>query len=347
MTPLVKQAIAGLPRRPRGRPSAAAALAYREQVAAFCALIQQIQSTMDFRVGSRGWCYILERHGLRKGEFDDAEKLISDCRKSGELPLNICAEDRSRATSGEQQLDSPNIQAEVESWISHLRDHAHKRYTPISFWDDLDVYIESAVEKLDLFNLFEPVSNELHVHNTNLKGWSDLNRRAQMMRRFKKHEDAGRQCILLLCGDHDPGGLNITDTMRKNLEDLRNAYGTTEGPIDWSPENLVIIRFELNADFIDANNLTWIDNLETSSGGQLDDPNHADHDKRYVQEYIARFGARKCEANALVVVPEVGRALFRAAILEHLPADALERFKRKLDRARKRLRRALRRRVTR
>ena len=30
------------------------------------------------------------------------------------------------------------------------------QYTPLSFWDDLDVYVEAAVEKLDLRNLFEP-----------------------------------------------------------------------------------------------------------------------------------------------------------------------------------------------
>jgi hypothetical protein len=78
--------------------------------------------------------------------------------------------------------------------------------------------------------------------------------------------------------------------------------------------------------------------LETSSGEQLDDPEHSDYDKDYVQEYIAKFGVRKCEANALVVVPEIGRQLCRDAILEHLPDDAVERYARKRDRARKRLR---------
>ena len=108
------QAIAGLPRRPRGRPSAVAEVRYREEVAAFCRLILKIRSTMDFDVGSRGWCYILERHGLRKGDFDAAEKLINDCRKSGELPLDICAEDSSRETIGIEQLDNANIDDEVD-----------------------------------------------------------------------------------------------------------------------------------------------------------------------------------------------------------------------------------------
>jgi hypothetical protein len=97
--PLNAQVIDGLPKRPRGRPSAAAELEYRERLAAFCALILQINSTMDFAVGSRGWRYILERHGLRKGDFDAAQRLINECRRSGELPLDICAEHASRVTS--------------------------------------------------------------------------------------------------------------------------------------------------------------------------------------------------------------------------------------------------------
>jgi hypothetical protein len=327
-----------LPKRSRGRQSAAAEAQYRKQVAAFCKLILQIRSTMDFAVGSRGWCYILERHGLRKGDFDAAQKLITEYRKSGDLPLDICAEDASRETIGIERLDANDIPDEVESWVDHLRNHAHEQYVPTSFWDDLDVYVEVGTEKLDLRNLFEPVCKEFHVPVTNFKGWSDMNSRAAMMRRFAEHEAQSRRCVLLLCGDHDPGGLHITEKMRKNLEDL-------SGAVDWSPDNLVIIRFGLNADFIDEHGLTWIDNLETSSGGQLDDPNHNDHDKSYVQDYIAEFGVRKCEANALVVEPEVGRALCHAAILAHVPADSPDRYRRKLARVRRRLQRALRERV--
>ena len=205
-----------LPKRQRGRQSAAAEVQHQEQVDTFCRLILQIRSTMDFAVGSRGWCYILERHGLRKGDFDAAQKLITECRKSGALPLDICAEDSSRETVGIERLDSNDIPNEVESWVDYVREHAHERYTPISFWDDLDVYVEVAVEKLDLRNLFEPVCKEFHVPVTNLKGWSDLNARAAMMQRFKLHEARGRLCVLLLCGDHDPGGLQITEQMRKN-----------------------------------------------------------------------------------------------------------------------------------
>src|SRR5262245_18147058 len=161
-----------LARRARGRPTPAADAVYRTQVASWCALILEINSSMDFSVGARGWCYILEnRNTLRKGDFDVAEKLITDCRKSGDLPLDICADDDARETIGLQEnITNNTVEQEAADWIDHLRNRAHESYTPISFWDDLDIYVEVAVEKHDLRNLFEPVCKEFYVPLTNLKG---------------------------------------------------------------------------------------------------------------------------------------------------------------------------------
>jgi hypothetical protein len=61
-----------------------------------------------------------------------------------------------------------------------------------------------------------------------------------------------------------------------------------------------------------------------------------------VQDYIREYGRRKVEANALVVLPEIGRQLCRDAILRFIPADAPEKYRRKLDRVRLQLRRAIR-----
>ena len=66
-----------------------------------------------------------------------------------------------------------------------------------------------------------------------------------MMKRFAKWERCGKRCILLLCGDHDPGGLQISTNMRSNLGDLSRA-------VDWEPDRLEIERFGLKVDFIKA-----------------------------------------------------------------------------------------------
>ncbi len=97
------------------------------------------------------------------------------------------------------------------------------------------------------------------------------------------------------------------------------------------PDNLIIDRFGLNHDFIQEQNLTWIDNLETSSGGHLDNPKHKDHHKPYVQSYLAKFGARKVEANALVVRAEAGRELCRQAILKYVSEDEPRDYQARLE----------------
>jgi hypothetical protein len=330
-----------LPRRLRGRPSTKAEAKYRGSVLKFCKRILEIRLSLDFRVSARGWCYLLEEDGLAKGDFDQGEKLINDLRKSGDLPLDICAEHSARAAVGVEKLHG-DINVEVEGWVNFLRNDFPNKYTPVSFWADLDVYIEVGVEKLDVLNLFKPVCcREFYaVPITPLGGWADINCRVAMMRRFQEHELAGRKCILLVVTDHDPGGLRIADKLRKNLEDLARAVG-------WSPDNLIITRFGLDFDFIEREGLTWIDNLETGSGLQLDDPDHADHEKKYVQDYIEKFGVRKVEATALVKRPEAARELMRQTLLRYIPKAALRRYERKLEPLRNAFRRAIRKRVPR
>jgi hypothetical protein len=316
-----------LPQRPKGRPTAASNASYAEQIKAFCAGILEI-------VGSRGWCYLLEgEHIITKGEFDIAERLIVRCRKTGDLPLDICAEDDKRSADGIERLDNPDVEVEVDTIIEFVN-NAHRYYMPVSFWDELDVYVEIATEKSDLKSLFSRVAREFHIVIQNIGGWADLNVRAGMMRRFQEWEAKGKRCVLLYCGDHDPGGAIISDFLRSNLADLQRAVG-------WSPDRLIIDRFGLNYDFIEAQGLTWIDNLETGSGGRLDDPNHPDHHKPYVQNYLRRFGARKVEANALVIRPAAGRALCRQAIERYLPADALRGYQERLALVRAELRAAV------
>jgi hypothetical protein len=322
-----------LPRRPRGRLNRRGEAAYQADLRAFCERILEINSRLDFDVGSRGWAYLLEGVIITKGEFDECERLITRCRKSGDLPLDICAEDSKRAADGIEHLSKNDIAEEVNSVIDFIED-AHLYYRPISFWDSLDVYLETLVEKSDLKSLFSRVTNEFHIVIQSAGGWADLNVRAGMMRRFREWEAKGKQCVLLYCGDHDLGGLCISDFLRANLEELERAVG-------WLPRDLIIDRFGLDYEFIEANGLTWIDNLETSSGKSLADPRHPDHFKLYVQNYLRRFGARKVEGNALVARPDEGRELCRQAILKYIPECAVEDYEARLGEVREELRQTI------
>ena len=311
------------PKRKRGRQSPTADAKYQEDLEAFCAAILQIASTLDFKVSARGWCYILEEHGLGKGDFDAGEKLINDCRKDGNLPIDICAVDETRKAIHVEFIDEDDSDAEAEYIVDQV-ERGYLNYHPISFWDDQEYYLEMMVEKIDLKSLFAPVCEEFKIPLFNSKGWPDIHSRAAMMRRFKAWEGEGKQCVLLYCGDHDPGGLNISEFLKSNLADLSAA-------VEWYPDDLIIDRFGLNHDFIQEQNLTWIDNLETSSGGRLDSPRHRDHHKSYVQSYLAEFGVRKVEANSLVVRPDEGRDLCRQAILKYISENAREHYQASLE----------------
>lgn len=337
MSPAIANTLT-LPRRGRGRPSAAATREYETLLDAWCEAILQIASRLEFRVSSRGWCYVLEEYGLGKGEFDTAQTLINDCRKSGRLPLDICAEDGARQLDGLEQIDSASPEQEAESWFDSLR-QAHRQYTPFSFWDDKDVYLVLLVEKVDLKSLFADVCREYRIPLLNGRGWTDLNSRAAMMRLFRQAERRGAQPILLYCGDFDPAGLQISDALHANFTELAGAVG-------WDPQHLVVNRFGLTRAFIDAQGLTWIDGLETGKGGNLADPKHDHHGMPYVQTYLREHGARKVEANALVTRPEAGRQLLRETIAAYLDVEAPEQYERSLDGTRNELRLTIRRRLT-
>lgn len=326
-----------LPEVRMGRPTAKSQALYDVQLQAFCEHLLKLRLTLDFIPSARGWCYYLEGLGaITKGQFDAAQRLINTCRKSGMLPINICAIDESRAADGVHthsadgtdyegwaQYQFESIKYEIENIVRTATEDPAGDYFPYDWMDFQPYYVELMVEKIDLIGIFKPIAKQYSIPISNRRGWGDINSNAALMKRFQQWEKMGKQCVLLYCGDHDPGGLHISDLIRSNLSELTGAVG-------WSPDNLIIDRFGLNADFILANNLTWIDNLETSgrdsegNARQLDDP---DHNKAYVKNYIETYGTRKCEANALMSNIAAGRELCREAILKYVDLEGLNIYR--------------------
>jgi len=325
------------PKRRPGRPSREDAAEYDAAVEHLVAAILEMRSSVDFDVSARGWGYLLEGDNIiDKGDLDAAEAAINDCRKDGRLPFDICAVDQSRAFECVEEIDYGTYQDHAAR-IAQQALEAHSYYHPYSFWwFQPKYYLQSVVEKIDLKSLFNPVSAKYHLPIANGKGWSDMNMRAAMMRRFQKANENGKTGVLLYCGDFDVVGLQIPEHLRDNMRDLSKAIGwdpggepgaKDEGLLPNGQPKLIIDRFGLIYDFIEANGLTWIDNLITGSGRDLADPRNPDHWKAPVQAYIKKYGVRKVEANALVKRPEEGRALYEQAILKYVDEEAIEHFR--------------------
>lgn len=273
-----------------------------------------------FKISARGWAYDLEPYGLRKGEFDRLERMINLMRKRGFLPLDFTAQDPGRRWEG---IEIPTSDTPVEWMAGFLRAarNAWDTFTP-DWWDGEEFYIQVLVEKIDLKTLFSPICRRFHIPISTSKGWGDINQRAEMIGRFQAAEEKGLKCVLLYCGDFDPFGVKISETLWKNLEDLSGATG-------WHPPANLVNRFGLNLGFIARNNLSWILNLETGSGKDLADPSHPQNHLPEIQKWLNTIGDQKVEANAIVREPEAGRRLLLTNLVRYLGDDALERFRAK------------------
>lgn len=297
----------------------------KNEMQEFANELKKISQQIGFKVSARGWCYILEQDGLiTKAEFNLVENLINNgCRRNGTLPIDFVAEEEARKFSGVEIPEKESPITYIRRWLDGAL-KAENYYTP-NWWKGEKYYIQMVVEKIDLKTLFKPICEEFHIPIATSKGWSSMLQRAEYARRFEEAEKLGLDCILLYCGDHDPDGLRISDFLRKNLEDISDIEWS-DNQYGYNPEYLKIERFGLNYDFIIANKLSWIDNLITASGKDLGSPSHKNHFLPYVQDYLREYGARKCEANVIVVKPDQGRELCRQIIEKYLGKDVKDRF---------------------
>lgn len=302
-----------LPTKTRGRPKDGQKEAYLAELQSMASQILEIDKKIENKTSSRGWCYLLEQFGLiNKSQFDDAQNFINEARKLGILPIDFVLDEDARAFSGLEVLDWEDPSQFLVSCLESVK-QSYSFYESISFWQGQPVYIQMLVEKIDLKQLFRSVISQYHIPIATSRGWYSILQRAEMAKRFKFWEEQGKTPVLLYCGDHDPTGLQISEALLANFWDI--ALGTA-----WEPTNLVIDRFGLNYDLIIEAGLTWIDNLISASGKP------PDLKKRYVRDYIAQYGERKVEANALVIDPDLASRLVEKAISKYLPDNAFELY---------------------
>lgn len=301
----------------------------KENLETFSQWLLDYQETIGYKVSSRGWCYLLESERIiNKDQFDKVESVINRCRKLGLLPIDFVAEEPSREFDIVEKVSDETPR---EWLIGYLEASLNcENWYEVDWHEGEEYYIQLVVEKIDLKTLFTPVCRKYHIPIANSKGWSSMLQRAEYSRRFKEAEQRGMKCVLLYCGDFDPDGLRISDFIYNNLIDLMNVVWD-DGLKGYDPNDLIIHRFGLNKNFIEELNLTWIDNLVTGSGKNLASPSHKNHYMPYVQEYLSKHGARKCEANAIMPHPRKARNLVENTIIGYLGEDALKRFQDKHD----------------
>lgn len=311
------------PRRPNGRQTAESTARFQLQLQILRDWMVRYYRRLGCAVSSRGWCYALETCGAieDKNQFKMAGQAISDWRKSGDLPLFLVAEDGAREMKGFDWHDEVEPKAYL---IDHLRralDQA-ETYSPCSFWEHQSYYPIVMVEKSDLVGLFRQVLPGA-VKIFNARGNADVNSRVKLLEECQWAIEHDLEPIILYAGDHDPSGLLISDEL-KSWGVLGEIAALLE--MEKELEDLRIIRFGLNQKQVEEGGFIKIPNLVTSSGKDLADPNHKDHFKPYVQNYLRTYGSWKVEANALVANPEYGRHIMKEALYEWIDIDGVNQW---------------------
>lgn len=309
--------ITELPRPGSGRWSEAKRLKFHADVREVVAWMRQYVARLGFAPVARSWLYALESEGIiTKGDFTWASKWLADRRKEGLIPFELVGADTTRALTGSDIYDEEETPREYINRQLRKSLEQAKHYWPSSYWKHQTYYPIIWTEKRDLIKLFEPELPNA-VRRFASKGQADVNSRVALLEECQWAEENDLEPVILYCGDHDPMGVKMSDAIVDNLMPLAKV-------LDWEHglELMVcagrIVRFGLNAEFIDNAGLLWIDGLETSSGGDLADPSHTCHSFPYVQDYLREFGTRKVEANALIANPTAARALIRDELWQWL-----------------------------
>ena len=268
------------------------------------------------KISVRGWCYQLEGFKtITKSQFDYCQRIINICRKEGYLPIDFVAQDEARNFFYVENLteDYKTPEYHINCRLRWARDCQNSK-KDVAFWESQGCYIQMMVEKLDVRNLFLDTCEKYHTPICNAKGWSDILSRYHLAMRFKEAEELGLKPVLLYYGDFDPAGIKIGENIKKNLKDIEKAT-------EWNPDNLIVDVFGLTYEFIEENGLLWIDNLETGGKKDLSNPSHPDHNKPYVQDYLKKYGVRKCEANAILPIRKKAIKYCEAIITKYLGDD--------------------------
>jgi hypothetical protein len=298
-----------------------------KQLKTFVGFINELSDGIGFKISSRGWGYILEQRGLiNKDQFDKVEGVINRCRREGLLPVDFVAEEAARAFS--------NIEIPHEG---HACTHVRVGRGRPLLRGLLHAGLVGGREVLHPDGRREdrprdPLRAGLravsHPHRQR-KGWSSILQRAEYCRRFAAAERGGCAASCSTAATTTRTGCGSRRRSARTSRTCRGSGGrtATTGTTPSRLRSSVRPRARLHL----KNKLTWIDNLITGSGKDLGSPSHPNYGLPYLTRYLQTVGRRKCEANSIVIVPEMGRRLCEQAVLGFLGTDAEERFSAKTE----------------
>jgi len=167
--------------------------------------------------------------------------LIGDARMAGLLDWNTLI-DSGRSSSVIDGWEDP---AEIiESSLTGFY---------INKWEDQPAHVEVMVEKDAMAPTIRPICSRLSVGFSANKGYSSLSHFYRVGQRIRERIDAGKRCVILYLGDHDPSGLD----MSRDVEDRIRLFASEDedyGGYPPSEGEFEVKRLALNMPQVEAYN---------------------------------------------------------------------------------------------
>jgi hypothetical protein len=225
--------------------------------------------------------------------YDKLSILLTDARYNGLIDWE----------SIEDRIRVPKMHAEWDNVLALIKSAKYSYRLPR--WSDQNFYIELFTEKDALSSVLQPIADDWHIHFCVNRGYSSASAMYDLSKRIIGQLEAGKRCIILYLGDHDPSGL---DMLRDITE--RNAEFLTKGN-EYIYPAFEVVPIALTGAQVKQYN-------PPSNPAKLTDPR--------AKWYIAKYGDKSWEVDALR--PEVMIKLVNDTIAKYVDLPKLEAVKR-------------------
>jgi hypothetical protein len=235
---------------------------------------------------------------VSRGIIENSEKsykaigeLVNNGRLAGIIDWQAI-EDRTRYIRSLSHWNSPREIIETAAQSYH-----------IDLWEKQNFYVEVWIEKDALIGVIEQTAQDYDVSCFSCRGYTSQSEMWAAARRMIQQNEAGRDCIIIHLGDHDPSGIDMT----RDIKERMAMFGA----------NVRIERIALNMDQIQR---------------YSPPPNPAKITDTRAGAYIKKYGNESWELDALEPV-ELDR-LIRKQIEIYLDRKLYDRAKKKEERER-------------
>ena len=230
--------------------------------------------------------------------YKNLVNLMTNARVAGLISW-YALEDRNR------ELSEPYVQEDIQDIVSGIEYH----YS-LDMWRDQDTHVEVWIEKDALINVIEKPCDRFRVPHMACKGYLSSTMAWNAGQRYRDADRAGKHCVLIHLGDHDPSGIDMTRDNDARL--LMFSHGV----------DIEVKRIALNMDQVEQYGPP---------------PNPAKITDTRVSAYINKYGNTSWELDALE--PKVISNLVEAEIKKYIDFDIWDRQAREQAAGREKLRR--------